>query len=69
MVTLTVPSQRYAVLRHKGANHRIMNSYEELHKWMEQNNCLRLKEKWHIEKYYRWNDIEHLDMDLLDTIQ
>ncbi|WP_409291227.1 GyrI-like domain-containing protein [Peribacillus sp. SCS-37] len=69
MVTLTVPSQKYAVSRHKGANHQIMNSYEELHKWINENNYIRLKEKWHLEKFYSWNDTQNLDVDLLDTIK
>ena len=69
MVTLTVPSQRYAVSRHKGANDQIMNWYEELHKWIDDNNYSRLKEKWHLEKFYSWNDTDNLDIELFDTIK
>jgi predicted transcriptional regulator YdeE len=68
MVTLTVPSQCYAVTRHKGANYKIMNSYNELHKWIDNNNYSRLKDKWHLEKLYSWNDTENVDIELFDTI-
>jgi predicted transcriptional regulator YdeE len=68
MVTLTVPPQRYAVTRHKGPNYKIMDSYNELHKWIEENNYLRQKNKWHLEKFYNWNDLENVDVELLDTI-
>ncbi|WP_042148262.1 GyrI-like domain-containing protein [Paucisalibacillus sp. EB02] len=68
MVTLTVPSQMYAVTRHKGENKKIMNSYDELHKWIHANNYTRLKEKWHLEKFYSWNDVENVDVELFDTI-
>ena len=68
MVTLTVPSQRYAVIRHKGANNKIMNSYDELHKWIDDKNYTRLKDKWHLERYYSCKDVENVDMELFDTI-
>ncbi|MEH7236854.1 GyrI-like domain-containing protein [Bacillus sp. JJ1562] len=68
MVTLTVPSQRYAVTRHKGANNKIKNSYDELHKWIDANNYIRLIDKWHLEKFYSWNDVDNVDVELFDTI-
>lgn len=69
MVTLTVPSQRYAVTRHKGINKKIMNVYKELHKWITDNKYSRLKNKWHLEKFYRWDDPENIDVELFDTIR
>ncbi|MGE8205713.1 GyrI-like domain-containing protein [Heyndrickxia sp. NPDC080065] len=69
MVTLTVPPQRYAVIRHQGPNYKIMDAYNDLHTWIEENKYLRLKNKWHIEKFYSWNDTENLDVELLDTIE
>lgn len=69
MVTLTVPPQRYAVIGHTGSNVKIMDSYSELHKWIEENNYLRLKNKWHLEKFYRWNNIENVEVELFDTIK
>ncbi|MDW0115363.1 GyrI-like domain-containing protein [Sporosarcina thermotolerans] len=69
MVTLTVPSQRYASFRHKGSNFEIVQSYNELHRWIEDNNFNRLKNKWHLEKFYKWGNAEKLDVELLDTIE
>ena len=68
MVTLTIPSQRYAVTRHKGDNNKIMNTYDELHKWIDDNNYIRLKDKWHLEKFYSWKDVKNVDVELFDTI-
>ena len=68
MVTLTIPSQRYAVTRHKGDNNKIMNTYSELHKWIDDNNYIRLKDKWHLEKFHSWKDVEDVDVELFDTI-
>lgn len=68
MVTLSIPPQRYAVMRHKGSNSKIMDAYNDLHMWIEENKFIRLKNKWHLEKYYSWEDAENLDVELLDTI-
>ena len=32
---LTVPPQKYAVLKYKGPNTNIMSAYNDLHKWVE----------------------------------
>lgn len=69
MVTLTIPSQRYVVMRYKGSNYKIMDAYKNLHKWIKDNNYIRLKNKWHLEKYYDWKDTEKVDVELLDTIE
>jgi len=69
MVTLTIPPQKYAVMRHKGSNYKIMEAYNDLHKWIEDNNYVRLKNKWHLEKFYDWKDTEKVDIELLDTIE
>ncbi|MCG7345241.1 GyrI-like domain-containing protein [Sporosarcina sp. ACRSL] len=68
MITLTIPSQRYAVVRHKGPNDEIRDAYEDLHKWIEETNYLRLTNKWHLEKFYSWTDIKNIDVELFDTI-
>ncbi|GGA43891.1 GyrI-like domain-containing protein [Psychrobacillus lasiicapitis] len=68
MVVLTVPSQKYAALRHIGANNMIRNSYENLHKWIEEKRLKRLKDKWHLEIYSSWQDPKNVDVLLLDTI-
>ncbi|TQR19440.1 GyrI-like domain-containing protein [Psychrobacillus vulpis] len=69
MVTLTVPPQRYAITRHLGPNYQISKEYNELHKWIEKNNHIRLKNKWHLEKFYSWEDKEEIDVELFDTIK
>ncbi|MBE4909842.1 GyrI-like domain-containing protein [Bacillus luteolus] len=69
MVTLTIPSQRYAVTRHIGANYQIMDSYSQLHEWINENNYSRLKEKWHLEKFYSWTNTEKVEVELFDTIK
>lgn len=69
MVTLTIPPQRYAILRHIGSNSKIVEAYNDLHKWIEDNNFIRLKNKWHVERFYEWRDTEKVDVDLLDTIE
>ena len=69
MVTLTIPAQRYAVVRHKGPNYTIMEAYNELHTWIKDNNYVRQKNKWHIEKYYDWQDPQKVGVELYDTIE
>lgn len=69
MVTLTIPPQRYAALRHTGSNSEIRETYNGLHKWVEDNKYVRLKNKWHLERFYEWKDTEKVDVDLLDTIE
>jgi len=69
MVPLTIPPHRYAVIRHEGPNHLIRESYEELHNWVEKSGYIRLKEKWHLEKYYNWKDTQNIEVELLDTIE
>lgn len=68
MVALTIPPQTYAVIRHKGRNNQIMDSYQHLHKWVEENNYVRLKSKWHLELFHSWENSENIDVELLDTI-
>ena len=69
MVSLTIPSQTYAVIRHCGTNFTIRDSYEELHQWIEENQHTRLTNKWHIEKFYSWSDLTEVDVELFDTIK
>lgn len=69
MVTLTIPPQRYAVSRYKGVNYKIMDAYNDLHLWIDENKYSRTKDKWHIEKFYSWKDNENIDVELLDTIE
>ncbi|WP_062109923.1 GyrI-like domain-containing protein [Bacillus niameyensis] len=69
MAKLTIPPQKYAVIKHIGSNQKIRASYNELHKWIEENNYIRLKNKWHLEKYYIWNNTENIHVELMDTIK
>ncbi|WP_331000824.1 GyrI-like domain-containing protein [Radiobacillus kanasensis] len=70
MVTLVIPAQRYAAFRYNGPNHKIMHeAYGELHKWMEKKNLKRLENKWHLEVFFSWKDIENVDIELLDTVE
>ncbi|GIO28566.1 GyrI-like domain-containing protein [Ornithinibacillus bavariensis] len=68
MVTLTVPAQKYAAIRHKGTNLKTVESYNELNRWIEANDYERLKDKWHLERFYSWINPENIDVELLDTI-
>lgn len=49
MITLTIPSQRYAVLIHEGLNNQIKKSFEIIHIWIEDHGYKQLKNKWHLE--------------------
>ena len=69
MVGLTIPPQRYAMMRHKGSNHSIRGSYEVLHKWIKDCGYTRLKNKSHLERYDSWKEKYNVDMVLLDTIE
>ncbi|GAQ19273.1 transcription activator [Oceanobacillus picturae] len=69
MVTLTVPAQKYAISRYQGANYKIMDAYQDLHRWIKENNYKRLKDKWHLEIFYSWQDVENVDVELLDTVE
>ena len=68
MVALTIPAQMYAVLRYKGANGGIRQSYNELHQWIEVNGYQRLTNKWHLEVFREWSDPANIDVELRDTV-
>ncbi|MBT2691667.1 GyrI-like domain-containing protein [Bacillus sp. ISL-55] len=68
MVTLTIPAQMYAVLRHRGANVEIKQAYNELHQWIEANGYQRLTNKWHLEAFHEWSDPANIDVELRDTV-
>lgn len=68
MVTLTIPAQMYAVLRHRGANVEIKQAYNELHQWIEVNGYQRLANKWHLEAFHEWSEPANIDVELMDTV-
>ncbi|WGU96455.1 GyrI-like domain-containing protein [Paenibacillus dendritiformis] len=71
MVSVVVPKQRYAVIRHKGPNYEIRNTYEKLHHWIEENKLERLQRSWHLEISDEWGHKEKkiIEVDLYDTIK
>ena len=71
MVSLIVPKQKYAVIRHKGPNYEIRSTYEQLHHWIEENNIERLQRAWHLEISDEWGNkgISDVVVDLYDTIK
>ncbi|KMJ57667.1 transcription activator [Bacillus sp. LL01] len=69
MVTLGIPSQKYAAAKYKGPNKGIFDAYEELHNWAAEQGYGRLTEKWHVEIFEAWDDPDNLVVELLDTIE
>jgi len=71
MVSLTVPKQKYAVIRHEGPNYEIRNTYKKLHNWIEENKLERLQRSWHLEISDEWGnkEINDFKVDLYDTIK
>ena len=71
MVSLIVPQQKYAVIRHKGPNYAIRHTYEKLHHWIEENNLERWHRAWHLEISDEWGikDVTNIEVDLYDTIK
>jgi len=71
MVSVNIPKQRYAVLRHKGPNYEISHTYGTLHRWIKENNYERLQRAWHLEISDEWGmkDANHVEVDLHDTIK
>ncbi|WP_373458153.1 effector binding domain-containing protein [Paenibacillus harenae] len=71
MISVVVPKQKYAVLRHKGSNYEIRDSYEKLHNWIEENKHERLLRSWHLEVSDEWGqrEADKMEVDLYDTIK
>lgn len=68
MVTLTIPAQKYAVVKFDGPNHDIRSAYKMLHSWAEENKYERAKDTWHLEKFYSWKDVHNIEVELFETI-
>lgn len=71
MVSVMIPEQTYAVIRHTGPNHEIRQTYETLHTWMRENEYERKLRAWHLEITEEWDvlDASNVQVDLYDTIQ
>ncbi|WP_028782409.1 GyrI-like domain-containing protein [Thalassobacillus devorans] len=68
MVTLVVPTQKYAVLNFKGHATEIFKVYSHLHQWIEENGFTRVPDKWSLEIYSKWTESEDI-VDLCDPIR
>lgn len=68
MVTLTVPSQTYAIQKYKGKPSAIFHAYESLHNWIYNNGYKRLPNLWSLEIYSQWKE-EDVVVDMCDPIQ
>jgi predicted transcriptional regulator YdeE len=69
MVTIMIPSQRYAAANFRGSNQQIFEAYDELHQWAENNGHKRVKNTWHVEIFQSWEDPNNLKVELLDTVE
>ncbi|WP_226659396.1 GyrI-like domain-containing protein [Guptibacillus hwajinpoensis] len=69
MVSLTIPTQTYAVMKHTGSNKTILQTYDELHNWIEKSDSKRRLDAWHLERFYHFKNINQIEVDLMDTIQ
>ena len=71
MAALVIPKQKYAVERHHGPDYEIKDTYERLHKWIEENKHERLRGAWHLEISNEWGspEINEIEIDLYDTIR
>jgi predicted transcriptional regulator YdeE len=71
MAALTVPSQKYAVIRHSGPIYEVVSTYEVLHRWIEENGFERIRRSWHVEISTDWGsgNANEIVVDLYDTIK
>lgn len=74
MVSLVVPRQKYAVLKHKGPHDQVSGSYVKLHQWIEANGLERIPRAWHLEISEDWGHeveggITEIETYLYDTIK
>ncbi|WP_374056833.1 GyrI-like domain-containing protein [Rossellomorea sp. FM04394] len=69
MVSLTIPSQTYVSTFYQGTNHGIRDAYRDMHEWTELNGYARRRDLWHIERFYRFDSGEQVEVELLDTVE
>ena len=71
LTELTVPPQKYAVIKHIGPNTRISHTYEILHEWIAQNGHTRMQSAWHLEisDVLGYREEEDIEIRLYDTIK
>ncbi|WP_061808870.1 GyrI-like domain-containing protein [Rossellomorea vietnamensis] len=71
MTSLTIPSSTYGTILHQGPNHRIRQSYEQLHQWIRENRYTRSTKSWNLEIYQKENrpgDPSDVRVELYDAI-
>jgi predicted transcriptional regulator YdeE len=70
MAAITVPPQKYAVIKHSGPQQEVVNTYEKLHRWVEENGFERFRRSWHVEITMDWGNsvTKEIEVDLYDTI-
>ncbi|MFI8574419.1 GyrI-like domain-containing protein [Rossellomorea aquimaris] len=69
MVSLTIPPQTYVSTFYQGANHGIRDAYRDMHEWAEVNGYVRRRDLWHLERFYRFDSGEQVEVELLDTVE
>lgn len=69
MVSLSIPPQAYVSTFYQGMNHGIRDAYREMHEWAELNGYARRRDLWHVEKFYRFDSGEQVEVELLDTVE
>lgn len=69
MVSLTIPPQTYVSTFYQGTNHGIRDAYRDMHEWAEKNGYARRRDLWHVEKFYRFDSGEQVEVELLDTVE
>ncbi|WP_299741251.1 GyrI-like domain-containing protein [Rossellomorea sp. y25] len=68
MVSLTIPPQTYVSTFYQGTNHGIRDAYRDMHEWAEINGYARRRDLWHVERFYRFDNSDQVEVELLDTV-
>ncbi|MGM0827445.1 MAG: GyrI-like domain-containing protein [Bacillota bacterium] len=69
MVSLTIPPQTYVSTFYQGTNHGIRDAYRDMHEWEDMNGYARRRDLWHVERFYRFDSGEQVEVELLDTVE
>jgi predicted transcriptional regulator YdeE len=69
MVSLTIPPQTYVSTFYQGTNHGIRDAYRDMHEWADINGYTRRRDLWHVERFYRCDSREKVEVELLDTVE
>jgi predicted transcriptional regulator YdeE len=69
MVSLTIPPQIYVSTFYQGTNHGIREAYRDMHEWAKINGYARRRDLWHVERFYRFDNSDQVEVELLDTVE